>query len=183
MYGMVNDAVRGLVKEAFGEESWTQIHTKAGVPESFEPMQSYDDAVTYGLVGAAVEVLGMEASDILHAFGVYWVEKVATVHYADLMSKTGTNFVGFVKNLDHMHQRITATFPNYSPPSFRVIDVNDQEIQVDYYSKREGLLPFVEGLFEGLSIHFEEPIVISHVADDSHPLPCKRMLVRLSSPE
>ncbi len=70
MYGMVNAAVRGLVKEKFGDEAWHKIHTAADAPESFVAMESYDDDVTYGLVGAAVDVLGLDAPTILQAFGV-----------------------------------------------------------------------------------------------------------------
>ena len=177
MYGMVNDAVRGLVLSAFGEKAWEEIHTKASAPESFVAMQTYDDNITFNLVGAAVEVLQVDANTVLQTFGKYWVSDVATQHYASLMDNTGVSFVDFVKNLDHMHQRIRTTFPDYRPPSFRVIDLEDDSIQVDYYSTREGLLPFVEGLFEGLGTHFNTEISITHQADDSHPLPCKRMIV------
>lgn len=184
MYGMVNDAVRGLVTSAFGEDTWTEIHTKAGVSSSFVALESYDDAVTYNLVGAAVEVLGLSAEDVLKTFGVYWVEHVATVHYGDLMEQTGVGFTEFIKNLDSMHQRMQSIFPEYQPPSFRVIDTETPGVyQVDYYSKREGLLPFVEGLFNGLSKHFEEPIKIEHVPDDAHPMPCQRMLLTVGSAE
>lgn len=178
MYGMVNEAVRGLVLEAFGEEAWHTIHTKAGVTESFVPMQSYDDAVTYGLVGAAQETLDMPAEQILFAFGEYWVLKVATVHYADLMKSSSANFLTFVQNLDHMHQRIRVTFPDYSPPSFRVKVMDDDHFQLDYYSDREGLLPFVEGLFSGLAQHFDVTIDIAHTPDDDHQIPCKRMVIQ-----
>ena len=177
MYGMVNAAVRGLVLESFGEEAWRRIHTKADAPESFVPMEAYDDAVTYGLVGAAVEILDLPAETILQSFGEYWVLKVANVHYADLMSKTGTNFVDFLTNLDNMHQRIRTTFPNFRPPSFRVKVLDEKCFQLDYYSEREGLLPFVEGLLSGLAQHFDITINVEHVPDDSHRLPCKRMMV------
>ena len=122
----------------------------------------------------------MPAETILRTFGVYWVRSVASVHYADLMQQTGQGFGDFVKNLDHMHQRIRATFPGFKPPSFRVLDVSDQTIQMDYYSSREGLLPFVEGLLDGLAQHFNVTLSVSHVPDASHPLPCKRMLVEWS---
>ena len=180
MYGMVNEAVRGLVLESFGEDTWTQIHTKAGTPNLFVPMESYDDAVTYNLVGAATEVLGLDAEAILKTFGLYWVESVATKHYADMMNQTGFTFHEFLSNLDSMHQRMKSTFPHYQPPSFRVLRKGPQLLQVDYYSKREGLLPFVEGLLCGLSKHFNEPIEIKRVPDDAHPLPCKRMLIELT---
>ena len=177
MYGMVNDAVRGLVLKAFGDEAWEKIYTRANAPASFAPMQAYYDEVTYALVDAAVDELGISASDVLKTFGHYWVSDVATVHYADLMSKTGIGFVDFVKNLDHMHQRIRTTFPNYDPPSFRVLDIEPGVIQVDYYSQREGLLPFVIGLLEGLGNHFSQTLEVEIIDDDQHPLPCRRMLV------
>jgi hypothetical protein len=118
--------------------------------------------------------------DILHGFGEFWVSDVATASYADLMRKTGVGFIDFVKNLDHLHERIKVTFPDYRPPSFRVKQLDAKQIQVDYYSHREGLLPFVEGLFHGLAKHYGETITIEQVADDSHPMPCKRMLVTLA---
>ena len=177
MYGLVNQAVRGLILEQHGEAIWEKIRTKAGTPESFVAMQPYDDAVTYGLVGAAVEVLGAPAEDILYAFGEYWVKSRATVSYAELMSTAGTEFVDFVKNLDHMHSRIKVTFPDYSPPSFRVKELSEESLQLDYYSKREGLLPFVEGLMNGVAEHFGCEITITHVDDAMNPMPSKRMIV------
>jgi hypothetical protein len=176
MYGLVNKAVRGMVIEGFGENIWRKIHTKAGVPSEFVPMQAYDDSVTYGLVGAAVEVLDIPAEKILFGFGEYWVLKVATVHYADVMARSGTDFLAFVQDLDQMHQRMESTFPDYRAPSFRVSAIADGSFTLDYYSEREGLLPFVEGLMSALGQHFKESVRVEHVSDD-HGLPCKRMLI------
>jgi guanylate cyclase soluble subunit beta len=178
MYGMVNKAVRGYVLKNFDDATWTRIHETADVDADFLSMKSYDDDVTYRLVGAAHAELGIEVSTILNGFGRYWVSDVATASYADLMEKTGASFVDFVKNLDHLHERIRVTFPDYRPPSFRVKAIEEGLIQVDYYSHREGLLDFVEGLLFGLSEHFNEKISIEHVSDDAHPMPCKRMLVQ-----
>lgn len=177
MYGLVNQAVRGLVIDNHGAAIWDEIRTKADAPESFVAMQPYDDAVTYGLVGAAVEVLGAPADAILFSFGEYWVKEIATVSYADLMSKTGVDFLDFVKNLDHMHSRIKVTFPDYRPPSFRVKELSPKQMQLDYYSNREGLLPFVEGLITAVAEHFDCEIAIAHVDDADNPMPSKRMII------
>lgn len=177
MYGMVNQAVKGFVEEHHGAEMWVKIHTKAGAPESFAVMSPYDDAITYNLVGAASELLQIPAEKILKGFGEYWVQKVATVHYESIMKRSGQNFVDFVKNLDHMHQRIRLTFPNYNPPSFRVKVISVGQLQVDYYSDRAGLLPFVEGLFIALGRFFREGITIEYVDTEKIALPCKRFLV------
>lgn len=177
MYGMVNQSVRGLVLEQFGEDAWTSIHEKADAPEKFDAFRQYNDTITYELVGAASEVLEIPAETILYAFGEYWVLSVATKSYADLMDKTGTDFLTFVKGLDQMHSRIRATFPNFSPPSFRVQVLAEDRFQLDYYSDREGLLPFVEGLMHGLATHFEQEIEILATPDEQHGMPCKRMEV------
>ena len=59
MYGLINNAMRSMIREKFGDEQWDRIQEASGVPEdSFLTMRSYDDAVTYDLVGAAAEVLG-----------------------------------------------------------------------------------------------------------------------------
>jgi hypothetical protein len=178
MYGMVNQAVKSLVVEQHGDDTWAAIRDQAGAPDTFAVMQPYEDDITYNLVGAASSVLGEPAEAVLFAFGEYWVRNIAVVHYETLMSSTGTNFVDFVRNLDHMHQRIRVTFPDYRPPSFRVIQVDDHTIQVDYYSERDGLLPFVEGLFTGLGAHFGVSVELERVPDDDVMLPCKRLFVR-----
>ena len=178
MYGMVNQAVRGLVLDVFGADAWRDISQKAESPEEFASLESYDDEVTYNLVSAASEVLALSPVDVLQSFGKYWIHHIASKHYADLMSKTGTSFERFVSNLDHMHSRIQATFPDYKPPSFRVKTLEAGLLQVDYYSERVGLLPFVEGLFMGLGEYFEMTLRIEHVPDEAHPMPCQRMKIQ-----
>lgn len=177
MYGLVNQAVKGFVEDHHGTEMWTRIHTKAGAPASFAAMSPYEDAITYNLVGAAAELLQVPAEKILFAFGEYWVEKVATAHYEAIMNRSGQTFLDFVKNLDHMHQRIRMTFPNYNPPSFRVVPLGPDQLQVDYYSDRPGLLPFVEGLFMALGRYYRTEVRIEPVAEPPAGLPCKRMIV------
>jgi hypothetical protein len=56
-------------------------------------------------------------------------------------------------------------------------------VQIDYYSHRKGLIEFVHGLLQGLADHFNETIAIEHLPDDSHPMPCKRMLVTYGAKE
>ena len=80
MYGMINDAVKGLVTMAFGEEKWGQIHRRAEVDGSFVSMKTYDDDVTYRLVAAASEELDMTPEQVLTAFGEYWVEHLSLIH-------------------------------------------------------------------------------------------------------
>ena len=103
MYGLVNKAVESLVLSKFGQDTWDIIREKANISGPIISMKSYDDQVTYDLVGACVEVLEMSVEDVLHTFGEYWVLDVAVVNYSNIMDANGMGFVEFVKNLDQMH--------------------------------------------------------------------------------
>lgn len=177
MYGMVNKAVKELVTEQFGSEKWEKIKVKANAPEDFVGFESYDDSLTYNLVGAAVEVLELPGEKILFAFGEYWVLKIAALSYGDLMASTGTGFTSFLENVDGMHSRIKATMPALNPPSFRVKRLGDDKIQIDYFSNRAGLLPFVEGLLSGLGTYYKQSFKLTHVSKENNPLPSERMIL------
>lgn len=155
MYGLVNQAVQGLVRSRFGEEAWQKVHGKAGGgSDVFLSMESYDDAVTYGLVGAASEVLDLAPEEVLHAFGEYWVLEIAKRSYGDLMQAAGSTFPEFLDNLDQLHSRVQTTFPELKPPSFRTDRIEPGKVRLHYYSEREGLEPFVLGLIAGLGVFF-----------------------------
>jgi len=183
MYGIVNKALREMVLDQQGPEAWEAVRAQAGAPENFDPFEQFDDAITYGLVGATEAVLKMPAEKVLFSFGEYWVSAVAVGQYPEIMEKAGTDFISFVTSLDALHARISGLFPDYVPPSFRVADLTGDKFQLDYYSEREGLLVFVEGLLHGLAAHFNVTIQIEHVPDDQHAMPCKRMEVSYSSGE
>jgi hypothetical protein len=161
MYGLVNKAVQGLVVSNFGEETWLQIKEKAGVTErEFTPMESYDDAITYSLVGAACEVLELSAKDVLNAFGKYWVHEIGAKYYAPLMDRAGDDLTTFLTNLDHLHSRVQVSFPKLSPPSFSVKTNDDGSLTLLYFSKRPGLEEMVVGLIHGLGERFGSKVTI-----------------------
>ena len=161
MYGLINEAVQGLVTENFGEEAWVKICAKAGLDHAgFVSMQQYPDSVTYDLVGAASSVLGMTPELILETFGRYWVQYVGSQAYGELMDAAGSSLGEFLENLDHMHSRVMISYPNLTPPSFRVQSNTENEIILHYKSDRPGLCPLVVGLLYGLADRFETRIEV-----------------------
>ena len=173
MYGLVNQAVQGLVESRLGPSGWLRIREKAGVhQEVFLSMEPYDDAITYGLVGAASEVLELAPEEVLHAFGEYWVLETAKKNYAALMEAAGSTLPELLGNLDQLHSRVLLTFPNLRPPSFRVERIDSDKLRVYYYSEREGLEPFVLGLLTGLGKYFNVQVVaaldVAKAQDQNH---------------
>jgi len=167
MYGLINKSLKLMVTEAYGQDIWSTIVSKADLPsDDFVSMKSYDDDDTYALVGAASEVLGAPAEACLEMFGVYWATKVAPVSFKAIFDSTGGSVVEFLSNLNHLHDRITTIFPGYIPPYFEVEEENDNTIVI-YESEREGLTPFVTGLLKGLAEHFNETVDVLSIT----PLP------------
>lgn len=161
MYGMVNKAVEEMVCRSHGEAVWEEIKKKAGVEvDVFMTNEGYPDEVTYNLVGAASEILGMPAEQVLIGFGEHWVLHTAQEAYGGLMQAGGDNFPDFLRNLPNFHQRVAMVFPKLQPPHFYCTDITDRSLSLHYISHREGLAPFVVGLMQGLGKMFKTPVTV-----------------------
>jgi len=163
MYGLVNRAVQELVSSQFGKETWLEIKRKAetGV-HAFVSMQTYPDEVTYKLVGAASEVLKISPTQVLEAFGEYWITYTASSGYGDMFAMFGSSMSDFLSNLDNLHARVATTFPALQPPSVRCTEVTATGMRVHYHSTRDGLAPLMVGLLRGLGKHFHTPVDVTH---------------------
>lgn len=171
MYGLINSALKSMIIQRFGEEKWQAVLTESDVPEdSFLTMRSYEDALTYQLVGAASKVLESPAETCLEMFGEYWVNETAGKHYGALMNASGQTMVEFLRNMNTLHDRITGTFINYVPPEFSVEDLSNNEYLIHYVSTREGLQPFVVGLLKGLAKRFNATLTILDISEVSKDL-------------
>lgn len=164
MYGIIHRAVRDMVIETKGEALWAQLCSKHEFTEQiFEPMDSYPDAQTYGLIIAAAQELGMPLDVILFQFGIHWVKVTAPRDYGMIFHLTGSDLFGFLEGLDTMHERIVLTFSDLQMPYFSLERLDETSALLHYRSHREGLAPFVLGLLDGLAQHFEVDARVEHL--------------------
>lgn len=168
MYGMVNLAVEQLVCDNYGTETWYQIKKKAGVTVShFVNMESYDDSITYNLVGAAAEILDTPVDKLLEAFGEYFILYTAKEGYGEMLKLGGKTFPEYLSNLNMLHFRIGNMMPHLVPPTFQVSNVTDNSLTLTYISEREGLSPMVLGLIKGLGKMLGSPCEIHLIGKNS----------------
>lgn len=170
VYGLVNKAIRDLICTAHGEQVWLEIVASAGLElDSFVSMDTYEDQISYALVGAASERLGLEPAQVLEAFGEYWTKFTVREGYGDLIERSGESVEEFLDNLDNMHARVELSFPELRPPSFRLERLPEGELVLHYMSTREGLAPMVVGLLRGLGEHFDEQVEVEHLSERAQP--------------
>ena len=161
MYGIVNKAIQDLVITNFGEQKWEDIRERSGIEEDFFIIsEAYDDDITYKLAGAVSEEMKMSVSDVLVAFGEWWVMKTTKEKYGGLMQSGGSTLKEFLVNLPLFHNRVMLIYPKLTPPEFKVSEVSEKSLNLHYFSKREGLQDFVRGLIQGLGKMFNTPVEI-----------------------
>jgi hypothetical protein len=166
MYGLVNQAIQGLVTENFGKDRWDLVRQKANVKqESFLNNELYEDDITYRLAGAASEVLGLSLTDVLISFGKYWILKTAQEKYGTLMQSGGDHFAEFILNLPNFHSRVMLLYSDIKPPEFFVEKKSETAIDLHYYSTRPGLTDFMLGLVLGLGELYRTSITVNITAD------------------
>ena len=164
MNGLVNRAIEQLVVSMKGEAGWRGVCAHAGVAaDGFVSMQNYDDDITFRLVKAASERLGLPSEQVLEAFGEYWITYTAHEGYGALMAAGGTHLREFLANLNDMHGRVETIFAQVRIPLFRVEDVSDTEYRLYYASEREGLAPMVIGLVKGLAKRFGQSVEVVQI--------------------
>ncbi|MBA4195976.1 MAG: heme NO-binding protein [Chitinophaga sp.] len=166
MYGIVNKAIEDLVIENFGAEKWDAVKLRSGVDiDFFISNEPYDDDVTFKLASAVSEELNITLSEVLIAFGEYWVLKTGKEKYGSLMEAGGSNLKEFLVNLPNFHNRIMLMFPKLTPPEFKVSNLEERSIHVHYISKREGLQDFTKGLLQGLGKLYNTAVTIELLED------------------
>lgn len=165
MYGLVNKAIEDLVSSHYGEDRWQHIKQKAGVDiEVFISNEGYSDEITYKLVGAASEVLGLSVREVLIALGEHWVLKTATHGYGVMMRSGGATIKEFLINLPNFHTRLQMIYPHLEPPRFECQDVQDNSMRLHYFTHRPGLTDFVAGIVQGLGKLYKTAVTIEIIA-------------------
>lgn len=172
MYGMVNKFISTTVINRYGQDAWDKISLSFDEnDESFIEMQSYSDDVTFGIVGKSLEVLSVDLSTFLKQMGEDWVHATAAGSYKSMYSLVQGGAFEFLQNLNSMHQVISAQMKDLIPPSFLCQRHDDNSVGIKYFSTRDGLEPFVEGLLKGVCDHFNEPGDIFAVSEKSADQP------------
>lgn len=172
MYGMVNKFISTTVIKRYGQAQWDQINaTLDGENDSFIEMQPYSDDITFGIVGAAITHLNVELSDFLREMGEDWVAETARGNYQSMYSLVSGGAFEFISNLNNMHQVISAQMQELLPPSFLCKKLDNGVVEVQYFSQRDGLDSFVEGLLKGVCNHFNEPAKVAVISNKNELQP------------
>lgn len=164
MYGLVIISLQEMITKNYGPEKWNAVKRAAGVDEEIlSRLTSYDDSVTYQLVGAAANELNITADELLERFGNHWITITAIQDYGELICAAGANIRDFLLHLPQFHTRVVLFLPNLQPPQFYCSDVGENTLTLHYSSTRAGLAPFVLGAIRGVGELYNKSVEVKQV--------------------
>ncbi len=168
MYGMIHVAVRKMVADELGESGWAQVLRATGYGGGeFISASTYDDSVTFALVGASASACSQDLDPFLERLGQYWIRFASDGAYKTLMAVAGADLLTFLENLDRLHTAVQAAMPAARLPSFTVTESGPGYVRVSYASERTGMESFVTGLLEGLLHRFGHSGTVREVGRSS----------------
>jgi hypothetical protein len=106
MHGLINRSFQNYILDSYGVDPWLEVAARAGVsPPEFEPMLSYEDAITSAVLDAMGVVLRRPRNDVIEDVGAYLVSHPKTEAVRRLLRFGGVNFEDFLHSLDDLPDR------------------------------------------------------------------------------
>ncbi len=166
MKGVIVVALKEMVTEKFGKETWEKVLKEAGWTKNtiFMPSQDVSDESVLKVVGSLCKVLNISLVQAADAFGDYWVnvysQKIYKAFY--ISAKTAKDFL---LSMNEVHVAMTKAMDGATPPKFEYEWENEKTLIMKYVSKR-GLIDFMIGLIKGVAKFYKEDLKVTKLGDD-----------------
>lgn len=154
MKGIVFNILEEVVTRDFGLETWDQILENAGAHGAYTSLGNYDDQQLFGLVGAASELTGKPANEVVRWFGEQMIPFFARLHPEFFSAHTDAR--SFLLTLTTIiHPELRKLHPDADVPDFE-FDTSRADVQGMTYCSHRKLCALAEGLITGAAGHFGE---------------------------
>jgi hypothetical protein len=154
MKGIVFNLLEEIVSRDYGEDTWDDLLTAAGLDGAYTSLGGYPDADLLRLVAAASAALDKPPEDVVRWFGRSALPLLA-VSYPEFFEPHSSTR-GFVLTLnDIIHPEVRKVYPGADVPVFD-FDISSDDVLVMGYTSSRRLCAFAEGLIEGAADHYHE---------------------------
>jgi predicted hydrocarbon binding protein len=163
MMGLIFNLLEDFTNRQLGPIAWDRIVERARSELSAEDaaytsLGNYADADLFTLIDCAVEVSGISARSLVHAFGRYLVPALAR-RYPALYEqhRTAKSFLLAVD--ETIHVEVKKLYPETVLPTFRYEEPSPTRLVMIYRSPRR-LCALAEGMITGAAEHFREKATV-----------------------
>ena len=160
MKGIIFNLVEDVVSEAYGEQVWDQLLTEARLDGGYTSMGDYPDEQLHALVGAAATTLEVPADQVLRQFG-HGAARGLSEQYPQFFTPHRRSMDFVVTLNDVIHPEVRKFHRAADPPEFVFTPVDDEELLIEYHSRR-GLCALADGMLGGAASCFGEQVTVQH---------------------
>jgi hypothetical protein len=136
---------------------------------AYTAVGTYPAAEMGALVGALSRLSGAPAPDLLRGFGHHVFGRFA-IGYPDLFTGIDDVLVFLSSIEDVIHIEVRKLYPDAELPSLEAVRTGPSGLRLTYRSPR-CMADFAEGLTEGASAHFGQPLAIGRSHPRGTPVP------------
>ncbi len=159
MHGIIHGELKKYVVSKMGADTWNALVEKAGLQgRHHDPTKAYPDEDALALVGAAVEMTGLEANAILEDFGAFLAPDLLGL-YATYVNPQWRTLDLLEHTESTIHRVVRASEPSATPPRLDVKRIARDRALLHYRSERK-MCAVAKGIIRGAAEHFGESIQI-----------------------
>lgn len=165
MKGSIVKCCAELVKDYYGEKAWIEILEESGESKmSIRPITDVDDQTVFKIFESICKVLNISRQEAFDIFGEYWV-KIYVPRIYPIFYIQSESAKQFIMSMDKVHEHVTSMLENANPPRFKIEEIDEKTIIVDYISKRN-LIDLFIGLIKGVGCYYKTSITIKKLSEN-----------------
>lgn len=152
MHGLINRSIQGFLRDTYDVAVWTRVAREARLGfDSFEPMLTYDPALTTAVLEAASKVLNRPIEGVLEDLGTYLVSHPNTEAVRRLLRFGGVTFDDFLHSLEDLPERARLALPDLDLPGLDLVETNYAEYRLTVTSPLPGTGQVLVGLLRAMA--------------------------------
>jgi Haem-NO-binding len=177
MHGSLMHGFKKFVLARGGEDAWSDLSQRAGVPGWYLTNQIYADSDFRALVDATATSWSRPVATVLEEFGEAVVPTLLGLYGAFLERNWRT--LDVLLNVEGViHRTVRMRDRNAAPPFLRSSRLNDDGVQIEYTSARR-LCAIAVGICRGVAAHYGDRISVTQPTCRERGDQSCRLVVRL----
>lgn len=163
MHGLINRAIQNFLRDTYGGAKWAAVARAAGLEfELFEPMLTYDAALTERVITAATAVLERPRETVLEDLGTYLVSHPNVEALRRLLRFGGIDFADFLHSLEELPGRGRLAVPDLDLPQLDLQETGAGQFRLAVWSPLRGAGHVMVGLLRAMADDYGALVLLEH---------------------
>ena len=165
MHGLVNRAIQGFLRNAYGDSLWLSVARQAQIgPSGFEAMLPCDDRQTRQMLDAAALALNRTAETILEDMGTWLVSSESGQPLRRLLRFGGVSFTDFLHSLEELPDRGRLALPDLRLPGLDVAEPQPGVYELTCHGV-PGFAHVLSGVLRAMADDYGALVLLDHATD------------------